>query len=47
VFCHLEDYRFVVIAQHVALALPLLSCFRKSPVEQWFKEENWKEKLEI
>jgi hypothetical protein len=47
VICPLEDYRFVVIAQHIALALTSLSCFRKSPVEQWFKEENWKEKLEM
>jgi len=33
--------------QHIELALPLLSCLRKSPVEQWFEEENWRKKLEM
>ena len=40
VFCHLEDYRFVLIAQNIKLELQLLSCLRKSPVEQLFKQEN-------
>jgi hypothetical protein len=47
VICPLQDYRVVVTAQHIELALPLLSFLRKSPGEQWFKEENSKEKLEM